>query len=81
MFFKCSNPDCETPFDYRQGQLVRFCRLLANGAEDQHAVEHYWLCGSCSEIHVLGQEAGSIRVERRSEQLALGKTRNFLKCA
>jgi hypothetical protein len=25
MLEKCSNPYCDSPFDYRKGRLIRFC--------------------------------------------------------
>lgn len=68
MFGKCSNPECKIPFDYRQGQLVRFCRSAFNGrfAANQAVVEHFWLCGSCSELYVLSQESGNIQLKPRA---------------
>ena len=54
MFAKCSNPQCGAPFDYREGQLIRFCKSLLDDQSpaDQHRVEHFWLCGSCSRLYV-----------------------------
>ncbi len=72
MFAKCANPDCEKPFDYREGQLVRFCRSTRNGpsAAKPHLIEHYWLCGSCSELYVLHLESETIRMEPRVKESA-----------
>jgi len=61
MFAKCSNPDCGVPFDYREGQLVRFCKSPPCGQSraDFQSVEHFWLCGRCSELYVLVNEHGT----------------------
>ena len=60
MFANCSNSDCGVPFDYREGQLVRFCKSSLDGQSpvDQYCVEHFWLCGSCSKLYVLEYKLG-----------------------
>jgi len=54
----CSNPDCGVPFDYREGRLVRFCKPLLDGRSlvDESRVEHFWLCGTCSELYIFKYE-------------------------
>jgi hypothetical protein len=55
MFSACANPDCGKAFDYRQGQFFRFHK--AHRPEDvppnTHSVQHFWLCGICSENYTL----------------------------
>ena len=79
MFAKCANPDCEKLFDYRQGQLIRFCRSELNGpsAANQHIVEHFWLCGSCSELYVLLPESENIRMKLRADEFTPAKAHKF----
>jgi hypothetical protein len=60
MIAQCSNPDCAAPFDYREGRLVRFCKLPSDhqSLANEKCVEHFWLCGSCSEIYTFEFESG-----------------------
>jgi hypothetical protein len=58
MLEKCSNPDCDLPFDYREGRLVRFCPTDTKSPGQYRCVEHFWLCGKCSERYVLAYESG-----------------------
>lgn len=83
MFTKCSNPACKIPFDYREGQLVRLCRSVLNGrfTANKPVVEHFWLCGSCSELYVLSQESGNIQLKPRDEELAAKRGRSLIAAA
>jgi hypothetical protein len=66
MFAKCSNPDCGLPFDYREGRLIRFRSLDTKPPSEHHYVEHFWLCGRCSELYVFEYESGAgMRIRRR----------------
>ena len=72
MFEKCLNPDCGLPFDYREGRLIRFSSADAESLTEQPTVEHFWLCGECSERYVFPheREAGMkirLRVEEPQE--------------
>jgi len=58
VFEKCSNPDCGLPFDYREGRLIRFSSADAESLTEQPTVEHFWLCGECSERYVFVHERG-----------------------
>lgn len=74
MFSKCANPSCGTEFDYRQGQFFRFYkRPVDDGQPDNtHSVEHFWLCGPCSETYCLEQaRSGGLLIKLRFEK-ALG---------
>jgi hypothetical protein len=61
MFMRCLNPDCGAPFDYREGRLIRFSKppLDDQLAIDQHRVEHYWLCGKCSNLYHFEYQPGA----------------------
>jgi len=59
MLEKCSNPECDLPFDYREGRLVRFSPADTKPSEPFHCVEHFWLCGKCSERYVFAHERGA----------------------
>jgi hypothetical protein len=59
MFEKCLNPDCGLPFDYREGRLIRFCSTDAKPPAGHPGVEHFWLCGKCSERYVFAYERGA----------------------
>src|ERR1035441_8133656 len=61
MFARCSNPDCGVPFNYREGRLIRYCKPPSDGQfpADHHCVEHFWLCGNCSEFYVFEYERGA----------------------
>ena len=59
MFEKCLNPDCDLPFDYREGRLIRFCSTEAKSPAERHCVEHFWLCGKCAERYVFAYERGA----------------------
>ena len=72
MFARCSNSDCGAPFDYREGQLVRSCEAELDGLSpvDQHRVEHFWLCGSCSKLFVFEYELGAgMKIRFRVKEL------------
>jgi hypothetical protein len=68
MFSTCANPDCGKAFDYRQGQFFRFHK--AHRPEDvppnTHSVQHFWLCGICSENYTLNymEDHGVIMLPR-----------------
>ena len=59
MLEKCSNPDCDLPFDYRKGRLIRFSSPHPKSHAEHYYVEHFWLCGKCSERYVLAYERGA----------------------
>jgi hypothetical protein len=58
MFEKCLNPDCGLPFDHREGRLIRFCSTDGKSPAEHQSVEHFWLCGKCSERYVFVYEDG-----------------------
>jgi hypothetical protein len=60
MYMKCCNPGCNTPFDYREGRLMRVSKASLKGrsSEMQSLVEHFWLCGKCAGDYVLEHQSG-----------------------
>lgn len=72
MFANCSNPQCGVPFDYREGRLVRFSKAIVDGQirANRQRVEHFWLCGSCSELFVLEYDrTAGMRIKPRMSEL------------
>jgi len=59
MLEKCSNPDCDLPFDYREGRLIRFSPTDTKSPGQSRYLAHFWLCGKCSERYVLAYERGA----------------------
>ncbi len=64
----CSNPTCNKPLHYlREGRIFVFdvidpkSSALPNGRYLHH-MEHFWLCGQCSETLLLEQTEMGIRV-------------------
>jgi hypothetical protein len=55
MFSICANPDCKKRFDYREGHFFRFHKAHPAGEAppNTHSVQHFWLCGKCSEEYTL----------------------------
>jgi hypothetical protein len=55
----CSNPDCLKPLHYlREGRIYVFDLpdpnvLSRTDGESVRRLEHFWLCGPCSEIFAL----------------------------
>jgi hypothetical protein len=66
MLSKCANPSCSTPLVYlREGKVFRMDKApqTENAADAQptkpksaRRVEHFWLCGPCSENLTLASD-------------------------
>ena len=57
----CVNPECATPFNFRQGRLLRFHCYHSNGnapSMSQYSLKHFWLCKKCSHIYTLEYRGG-----------------------
>ncbi len=69
----CANPQCCKPLHYlREGRIYRFNVLsdaTPSAEKSMRKVEHFWLCGVCSEIFMLEQtsEAG-VRLSAKTIQ-------------
>ena len=84
MLAKCCNPECEVPFDYREGRLIRFSRTLSSGqpAENQRLIEHFWLCGKCAGLYVFEYESGiSVKIKPRHQELSEQNISYFVSAA
>ena len=59
MITRCANQECSRLFDYREGRYFRFQGNVAPGEvpANVHSVEHFWLCGSCSEAYTLEHQS------------------------
>jgi len=70
MLNSCANPECAKPLHYlREGRIFVFDSLRPQGQEDglkAHRMEHYWLCGTCSQTLALERTATGVRVVDRS---------------
>lgn len=69
MVSHCANPKCAKPLHYlREGRIFVFDMPTGNadakGKRVRH-MEHYWLCGSCSQSLVMEQSQEGIRVVSR----------------
>jgi hypothetical protein len=81
MITKCCNPECEEPFDYREGRLIRFSRAMSGGehAENRQWIEHFWLCGKCSGIYVFECNSGiSVNIKPRDRELSQDDIPHFV---
>jgi hypothetical protein len=84
MFTRCANPDCEKKFDYREGRLIRFCKPpIDDRLEiDRHRVEHFWLCGTCSNYYVFEYQCGvGMKIKPRVRELRETAVLSFIKAA
>ena len=65
----CANPQCCKPLHYlREGRVYVFdvTRPVANGERTPRRMEHFWLCGACSEVYLLEQgEDRTVRISAR----------------
>ncbi len=58
MLNHCANPQCGKPLHYlREGRVYVFdvTRFAPAAAERTHRMEHFWLCGGCSNQFLLEQ--------------------------
>ncbi|MFP5228641.1 MAG: hypothetical protein ACLGXA_13535 [Acidobacteriota bacterium] len=71
MVNNCANPGCGKPLRYlREGRIYVFDASLGSaiaGRKRERQLEHYWLCGACSETLILTQDAqGWVRITPRA---------------
>jgi hypothetical protein len=69
----CANPQCCKPLHYlREGKVYVFdVTNQVAGDRTARRMEHFWLCGACSEIYFLEQaEDRSVRITSRSQRPA-----------
>jgi hypothetical protein len=67
MLMSCANPQCAKPLHYlREGRIYIFDSVKTNGGgAANHAMEHFWLCGDCSQTMILEQTKEGVRVANR----------------
>lgn len=68
MVSNCANPKCGKPLHYlREGRIFVFevsAGIDPNGKRTRR-LEHFWLCGACSQTMVVQQSAEGIRAVAR----------------
>jgi len=71
MVSHCANPKCAKPLHYlREGRIFAF--EMPSGKADEkrvRRVEHYWLCGVCSQSLAMEQSADGVRLVSRRARL------------
>lgn len=70
----CANPGCGKPLHYlREGRIFVFDLAVqdtATGEKRSRHLEHYWLCGECSQSRIVTQDAeGNVQVTLRLPDL------------
>lgn len=69
MVNNCANPKCAKPLHYlREGRIFVF--EVPTGVVDKNGkrlrrIEHYWLCGGCSQTMVMQQAPEGVRAVLR----------------
>jgi hypothetical protein len=71
MLSKCANPECSNTLHYlRSGKVFKIEMegpALVNGRKPVRRVEHFWLCGTCSETQTLTYSNGEgVRVLQKT---------------
>lgn len=69
----CANPQCCKPLHYlREGRVYVFDvtrSVSGNGERIARRMEHFWLCGVCSETYLLEQvEDRTVRITPRTKR-------------
>jgi hypothetical protein len=68
MVSHCANPKCAKPLHYlREGRIFVFDVTNEAGTSGKHSrrMEHYWLCGLCSQSMAMEQSKDGVRVVAR----------------
>ena len=80
MVNNCANPQCAKPLHYlREGRIFVFDiknrSAAASGDKRGHHLEHFWLCGACSQIFRVEQETeqGVRLVPKRPAHMSVGR--------
>lgn len=70
MVSHCANPKCAKPLHYlRDGRVFVFDvadKIGANGKRTRR-MEHFWLCGVCSQTMVMEQSTDGVRLVMRPQ--------------
>lgn len=69
MLSKCANPDCTTTLHYlREGKVFKVesdsdLQLVSGQKKPVRTVEHFWLCGPCSErLTLINDKDAGVRI-------------------
>jgi uncharacterized protein YcsI (UPF0317 family) len=66
MVSNCANPKCAKPLHYlRDGRIFVFDvqdKVAASNGKRTRRIEHFWLCGVCSQTMVMQQSAEGVQV-------------------
>jgi hypothetical protein len=84
MLVKCCNPECESPFDFREGRLIRFSSKPPNDStlQNRSVIQHFWLCGRCALIFVFECESGiRVKITPRRQESTENTFSNFISTA
>lgn len=71
MVSHCANPKCAKPLHYlREGRIFVFDvpGQDKNGKRSRR-MEHFWLCGTCSQTMVMEQSASGVRAVARGRRV------------
>lgn len=72
MLDHCANPQCAKPLRYmREGRIFVFDSMSSasdGGIKRPHRLEHYWLCGECSQTLFLEKTQQGIRLGIKPDQ-------------
>jgi hypothetical protein len=71
MLKACANPQCAKPLHYlREGRIFVFSAVRTPGNGDgnkAHLLEHFWLCGTCSETLMMEQTRSGVRIVEKAK--------------
>jgi hypothetical protein len=82
VFSNCANPDYAVTFDYRQGRFFRFHKnVAAGGLKNTHSVQHFWLCGQCSQKFTLEYKDGVGVLIHRTDIMSQADSSRFIAAA
>ena len=69
MVSNCANPKCAKPLHYlRDGRVFVFDvpdKVVAAGGKRTRHIEHFWLCGTCSQTMAMKQSTDGVQLVLR----------------
>lgn len=78
MVSNCANPKCAKPLHYlREGRIFVFDVTVSGPGNSKRSrrMEHYWLCGVCSQSMMMEQTPDGVRVVARPSPRLRGEHR------
>ncbi|HEX4006016.1 MAG TPA: hypothetical protein VHX60_07560 [Acidobacteriaceae bacterium] len=71
MVSNCANPKCAKPLHYlRDGRIFVFDvqdKMVAATGKRTRRIEHFWLCGACSQTMAMQQSTEGVHVVLRPQ--------------